>query len=105
MPPMPITLSAKKKLRADARKQKVNQKVETAFKLAIKNFKKNPSEESLKQAYSALDIAAKKAVIPKKRAARKKSRLAILVTNKPVRSIKKAGVQHKVKKQSGHKKP
>src|SRR4030042_4988338 len=86
---MPIILSAKKKLRADHRKQKVNQKVEAASKLAVKNFKKAPSQEALGRVYSALDIAAKKGVLPKKRVARKKSRLASLVVKTTHRSSEK----------------
>ena len=105
MPPMPVTLSAKKKLRADARKQRANQKVEAAFKFAVKTFKKAPSREALRGVYSALDVAAKKGVIPNKRAARKKSRLASLISKVTVPPTKKDGAAPKAKKQSRHKKP
>ena len=77
---MPVIKSAKKKLRADARKKIVNLKVKTQMKSALKKFAANPAREVLAQAYSALDTAAKKDVIPKGRANRKKARLAALLS-------------------------
>lgn len=77
---MPVTSSAKKKQRSDARKQKINQKVKKQLKSALKKFDLKPSETALGEAYSMLDTAAKKDVIHKKRAARKKSRLAKLLS-------------------------
>ncbi|OGY27471.1 MAG: hypothetical protein A2Z42_01705 [Candidatus Woykebacteria bacterium RBG_19FT_COMBO_43_10] len=77
---MPVIKSAKKKLRADARKKIVNLKVKTQMKSALKKFAANPAREVLAQAYSALDTAAKKAIIPKGRANRKKARLAALLS-------------------------
>lgn len=77
---MPVIKSAKKKLRADARKKAVNLKVKTRMKSALKKFDAKPSQETLTQAYSILDIATKKKVIPKGRANRKKSRLAALLS-------------------------
>jgi ribosomal protein S20 len=79
---MPVIISAKKKLRADLRKQKVNQAAERALKLAVKNFKVNLAKDGLKNVYSALDTAAKKGIISKKGAARKKSNLANLFLKK-----------------------
>ncbi|OGY26584.1 MAG: hypothetical protein A2Z11_00135 [Candidatus Woykebacteria bacterium RBG_16_43_9] len=77
---MPVIKSAKKKLRADARKKIVNLKVKIQMKSALKKFAANPAKEALAQAYSVLDTAAKKAVIPKGRANRKKARLAALLS-------------------------
>ena len=77
---MPVIKSAKKKLRADARKKIVNLKVKTQMKSALKKFAANPAREVLAQAYSALDTAAKKAISPKGRANRKKARLAALLS-------------------------
>ena len=76
---MPIIASAKKKLRADKRKQKINQKVTLLVKGSLKKFRLSPSKEALSGVYSVLDTAVKKGVIPKKRADRKKSRLATLL--------------------------
>ncbi|MEX0622137.1 MAG: 30S ribosomal protein S20 [Candidatus Woykebacteria bacterium] len=76
---MPIIKSAKKKLRADLRKKVVNIKVKDKFKAAIKAYRAKPSNDNLANAYSALDTAAKKGIIPKKRADRSKSRLSGLL--------------------------
>ena len=77
---MPVIKSAKKKLRADARKKEINLKVKIQMKSALKKFAANPAKEALAQVYSALDTAAKKDVIPKGRANRKKARLAALLS-------------------------
>ncbi len=76
---MPIIKSAKKKLRADIRKKSINIKVKTQVKLAVKNYRAKPTQEGLSKAFSALDIAVKKGVIPKKRADRNKSRFAAVL--------------------------
>jgi len=81
---MPVTLSAKKKLRADARKEVVNQRIKKQVKLLLKKFKAAPTNETLGKAFSVLDVAAKKGVIPKERADRKKSRLTRLLSQKVV---------------------
>jgi len=79
---MPITRSAKKALRSSNRKRGVNLRVKDAFSKAVKNVKKTASvgkkesSEALILAYKALDKAAKKGVIKKNTASRKKSRLA-----------------------------
>ena len=80
---MPITKSAKKALRGSARKRGFNIKRKEAMKSAVKDVKKLVSEKkgsdalkSLKAAYQAIDKAAKRGVIKKNTAARKKSRLA-----------------------------
>jgi len=98
---MPITLSAKKKLRADARKKFINQKAEARVKSALKKFRDQPTNEALKQVYSVLDVAAKKGIIPKMRADRKKSRLSSLLSKKGavgVASPKPKGSKGKAKK-------
>jgi len=78
---MPITKSAKKALRVDRTKKETNDltrnKVKSAVKaakLAISAGDKDVSEK-LNAAYRELDIASKKNVIHKNRAARLKSRL------------------------------
>lgn len=80
---MPNIASAKKKLRADLRKRKVNIRVRGQVKATSKEFNKKPSTENLRRVYSALDTAAKKNVLSKKRAARKKSQFANLVKSAP----------------------
>ena len=79
---MPITSSAKKALRGSARKKLVNDRRQGEMKSAIKKLKKLVSEKKSKEAkeffakaQKAIDKSAKKGVIKKNTAARKKSRL------------------------------
>lgn len=79
---MPKTSSAKKALRQSYRKREFNLKRLNEMKSSVKDVKKLKEEdkkEALKQlatAYKAIDKAAKRGVIKKGAADRKKSRLA-----------------------------
>jgi small subunit ribosomal protein S20 len=80
---MPNTKSAAKAMRQSKRRNAYNLRTKTKLKVALKNTRKaitdndsKESVESLKKAYAALDKAAKKGVIHKNTASRKKSRLA-----------------------------
>ena len=79
---MPKTSSAKKALRQSYKKREYNLKRLNEMKSSVKDVKKlkgENKEESLKQlavAYKAIDKAAKRGVIEKGAADRKKSRLA-----------------------------
>jgi small subunit ribosomal protein S20 len=80
---MPNTKSAMKAMRGSARKRVYNLRTKEKFKTAVKGVKKAleaaSEAEALKAltaAYAALDKAAKKKVIHKNTANRKKSRLA-----------------------------
>lgn len=86
---MPIKTSAKKYMRVTDRKTEINKKIKGLFRSAIKKateaVTKNDiatAQEWSKKAFQALDKAAKKEVISKNTAARKKSRL-----NKKVKAI------------------
>lgn len=83
---MPIIKSAKKALRSSARKKVFNDRRKKALKEAVKQVNKAVSskakaeaEKLLPLAYQAIDKAAKRGVIKKNTAARKKSRLARLI--------------------------
>ncbi len=83
---MPVIKSAKKALRASKNKKVFNDRRKKAMKEAVKNTKtlvKNKKAEearvSLSVAYKAIDKAAKRGVIKKNTAARKKSRLSALI--------------------------
>ena len=83
---MPIIKSAKKALRGSQRKKVYNDRRNKAMKGAIKDVKKlvvakesKKALAELKAAYQAIDKAAKRGVIKKNTAARKKSRLSKLV--------------------------
>ncbi|MCC6323331.1 30S ribosomal protein S20 [Candidatus Nomurabacteria bacterium] len=80
---MPITQSAKKALRGSMKKKAVNDRRKKAVKETIKNIEKLVKEKKvleakklLSKAYSAIDKAAKKGVLKKNTASRKKARLS-----------------------------
>jgi small subunit ribosomal protein S20 len=80
---MPNTKSAAKAMRQAKRRTVFNLATKTKFRTAVKTTRKAivasqkpEAVESLKKAMSALDKAAKKGVIHKNTASRKKSRLA-----------------------------
>lgn len=80
---MPNTKSAAKAMRQAARRRQYNIATKDKYKSAVKSVKKAVASESkktategLKLAMAALDKAAKKGVIHKNTASRKKSRLA-----------------------------
>lgn len=83
---MPITSSAKKALRVSKRKRAVNLRRKDAVRSVVKEVralatagKKEEAQKLLPKAYQAIDKAAKRGIIKKNAAARKKSRLTILV--------------------------
>jgi len=83
---MPITKSAKKALRASKRKRTFNLHRKKAVSDIVKKVKKlqlnkklDEARKLLPQAYKAIDKAAKRGVIKKNNADRKKSRLASLL--------------------------
>jgi small subunit ribosomal protein S20 len=86
---MPIKASAKKYMRVTERKTEINKKIKGLFRSAIKKATEAIAKDDVataqewsKKAFQALDKAAKKEVISKNTAARKKSRL-----NKKVKAI------------------
>jgi small subunit ribosomal protein S20 len=82
---MPITKSAKKAIRGSLRKKAVNDRRKKTMKEFIKKIEKvvkkdkNEAVSMLSGAFQAIDKAAKKGVIKKNNASRKKSRLSRLV--------------------------
>ena len=82
---MPITKSAKKAIRGSLRKKAFNDQRKRAMKEIIKKIEKTAktdkkqAEGMLSMAFQAIDKSAKKGVIKKNNAARKKSRLSRLV--------------------------
>ena len=75
---MPISKSAKKALRRDQRRRKINLKIKIPLKRAIKSARKSPTIKTLGKAFSWLDQAVKKNLIHKNKASRLKSRLSSL---------------------------
>jgi len=83
---MPIIKSAKKALRASLRKRVYNDRRRRAMRKGIKEIKKLVAQKNkgeaiklLPNAYKSIDKAAKRGVIKKNAAARKKSRLTAMV--------------------------
>lgn len=80
---MPITKSAKKALRGSEKKRVFNVRRKRVMKDAVKEITKlvltggkKEAEAKLSEAYKAIDKAAKRGVIKKNTASRRKSRLA-----------------------------
>lgn len=80
---MPITKSAKKALRGSQRKKAMNDRNKKDVKESIKKIEKlvkdkkiDEAKKIIPEAYSAIDKAAKKGVIKKNNASRKKARLS-----------------------------
>jgi len=82
---MPITKSAEKAMRGSLRKKGINDRSKRAMKEIVKTMDKvvktdkKGAAEMLSKAYQAIDKAAKRGVIKKNTAARKKARLSRLV--------------------------
>ncbi len=84
---MPNTKSAERRARVGARRQARNKSVKTRIRSLERKYrtlltagKNDEAGKVLRDTTSALDKAAKKGVIPKRRASRKKSRLATSLT-------------------------
>ena len=77
---MPRHKSAKKALRKSERLREHNKaiknRLKTAFKVALTETDAAKKTEQIKKAFSLIDKAAKRKLIPKNRAARLKSRLS-----------------------------
>ena len=85
---MPITQSAKKAIRGSLRKKGYNDRAKRVMKETIKKIEKvakTDKKEAVKilsSAFQTIDKAAKRGIIKKNNAARKKSRLSKLVSSK-----------------------
>ena len=88
---MPVIKSAKKKLRADKKRESANKKMAAFINLVIKKAKKKPTPASIQIAFKAIDKGAKKGIIHKNKGARIKSKLSKLIAKKLViKKTKKA---------------
>ena len=82
---MPNIKSAKKRVRSNGRKEKVNTIITSSMRTAIKKFEKDvkagnkeEASKSLNTAYQRVDKAMKNGLVHKNKAARVKSRLTKL---------------------------
>ncbi len=95
---MPVTKSAKKKLRQDKKRTLENKKIKNLLRDAIKKARKNPSEKNIIQATKLIDKAVKKYIIHKNKAARLKSSLSKLLSKKVKTAISPKKTTKKSKK-------
>ncbi len=112
---MPIIKSAKKRVKvaakANARNTRTRRNMREALKVFAKTLEaKKPAEvaEAQRKAVSAIDMAAKKAVIHKNKAARKKAQLAVQAKAagvKPQKAPAKTAQKPAAKKPAPKKKP
>lgn len=79
---MPITKSAKKKLRQDKKRTAHNRAIKQNIKSLLKNARRSPSSEAFSKLSSALDKAVKTHLIHKNTSARLKSRISKLLGSK-----------------------
>ncbi|OGG08106.1 hypothetical protein A3D05_05200 [Candidatus Gottesmanbacteria bacterium RIFCSPHIGHO2_02_FULL_40_24] len=79
---MPVTSSAKKKLKQDNKRHQINLAAKNAVKNAVKKFRQKPSPKLLTEAYSKLDLSSKKNIYHANKVARMKSALAKLLNAK-----------------------
>lgn len=76
---MPVTKSAKKKLRQDKKRTRENEKLKKLLATLVKKAQKTKTAKAIKDAIRTSDIASKKNIIHKNKAARIKSKLSKLV--------------------------
>lgn len=82
---MPIIKSAKKAARQAEKRTEHNKEIKKDIKAALKAFKANPTPENLSKAQSEYDKAAKKDLIKKNTAARRKAKLHQIAKNAGVK--------------------
>ena len=79
---MPAIKSARKKLRADRKRESANKKIEAFISISIKKAQRKPTPKSVQEAFSSIDKGVKKNIIHKNKASRLKSRLSKLISKK-----------------------
>ena len=87
---MPIIKSAKKRVKVASKAAARNSKTKRSLRGAIKAFHASITGSNANQAQSAIDIAVKKGVISKNKAARKKKQLATAAKAAGVKATAKA---------------
>lgn len=94
---MPVIKSAQKQMRQTITRTERNRQIKDAYKLKVKEVKKGIGtldakklQEKLSESYKLIDKAAKKNILHKNNAARKKSQIAKLVKEgKTIKAAKK----------------
>lgn len=92
---MPLIKSAIKQMKQDQRRYAQNLRTKRAMRTATKAFEASPSFDTMRQAQSAIDTAAKKNVISKQAAARRIRHLAKLAKESGVKIPAKTAAKSK----------
>ena len=100
---MPIIKSAKKAARQSVKRTKNNQDIKKTIKAALKAFKAKPTAANLSKAQSEYDKAAKKGLIKKNTASRRKAKLMKIAKAAGVKPAAKAAKKPAVKKPAAEK--
>ena len=97
---MPIIKSAKKAARQAVKRTAQNQQIKKFIKAALRAFKADPTPENLSKAQSEYDKAAKKGLLKKNTASRRKANLVKIAkavkteaTEAPKKTVKKAAAK------------
>jgi ribosomal protein S20 len=77
---MPLLKNSQKALRSSRRKAEMNSRVKSRVRTAMDATRKNPSPDTLSQAFSALDRGIKRHLLHPNKVARLKHQLSKLVT-------------------------
>lgn len=101
---MPIIKSAKKAARQAEKRTARNVQIKKTIKTALKAFKANPTAENLSKVQSEYDKAAKKGLIKKNTASRRKAALVKIAKKSSVKpAAKKAAAKPATKKPAAKK--
>lgn len=79
---MPIIAQAKKKLRHDRKKAKINAVAKESLRTVIKSYRKKPTPKALNEVFSLLDKSQKRNLIHANKSSRLKSRLSKMLIKK-----------------------
>lgn len=102
---MPIIKSAKKAARQAEKRTAHNVEIKKAIKAALKAFKLNPTAANASKAQSEYDKAAKKGLIKKNTASRRKANLAKIAKAAGTKAAPKAKTEATPKAEAPAKKP
>lgn len=94
---MPVTKSAKKKLKKDKKRQEINAEYKNLLTKLVKRAEKKLLEKTVFEAIRATDKAARKHIIHHKKAARIKSKLHLLLNKKLLKTKPKDKIPKKKK--------
>jgi small subunit ribosomal protein S20 len=79
---MPVTRSARKKLKVDRKRESANKKIEAFINSTIKKAQRKPTPGNIQKAFKVIDKGVKKNIFHKNKASRIKSRLSKPIVKK-----------------------